>query len=218
MRPFALLIALLSTGCWSSPPAATPAPEPSAPSPTPEPVAEPPAEAPALPEGRLPERWEPVALIGYGIRLELRPPFQAVRLGNILEGAGADGLVVSWWDTSADGAGKSGDAGLHNLIVVPRSATRADAQISMHLEGDPPVTVLRMGEGGTELHLPAGYGALGGAGALSAGPTDPEWRLLVRGEIVPLTPGPMLHSTDPATGSPIAFQDRPSRPWGAWPE
>jgi len=228
VRTFLALSALLLTlGCPASPqaspeparPTATPAPPPSPPPPQ---ASEAPSDGPVragpLPAGRVPDTAVSVAIVGYGIRLDLRPPFQAVRMGGMLEGLGPDGLVVSWWDTTAKGAGKSGDIGLYNAIVFPVAETPAGASVQVITEGDPAETRLRLGDAGTEVRLPAGATALGGMGTLQAGPTHTEWRLVVAGETVVFPPGPMLHSADPAEGTPIAFLDPPTRPWGAWPE
>jgi hypothetical protein len=169
----------------------------------------------AMPEGKAPENTEPVAIIGYGVRLELRPPFQATRMPGLVEGGGNDVLVWSWWDTTAPGAGTSGDPGLYNMIIKPVAEASAATTIEVAELDD--LTVLRAGPTGTEVRLPKGFTSIGGAGEVKADATDAQWRIEARGEVHPFPVGPMLHSADPEAGLPFSLESFPQRPWGAWP-
>ncbi len=181
------------------------APTPPAPDPTP------------LPDG-VPWTGEPVALVGYGIRLTLNPPFQAAWMGTV-EGEGT--MVASWWDVTADQAGHSGAAGLYNIgihIAPLPEGTPAIRQTTIVKRGRT-YYALQVGETGTMVELPEGHNALGGMGTLSPGPAREEWRVQV-GDAEPMVwpDRDMLHSWDPADGGPAKFLQRPSKPWGPWVE
>ena len=218
MRLFPLLLAACTGGPASPPSAPAPSPDAVAPALPTAPPVEAPAEARPLPEGRRPATAAEVAIVGFGARIALNPPFQATRMGGLFPDAGPETLVISWWDTTAPRAGQVGDAGLYNLIVVPREGTPADAAVTATVAGEPAAHVLRLGDAGTEIRLPAGFSSLGGAATFGPGPSEAEWRVEVGGATVPLERGPMLHSADPASGSPIKFAAMPERPWGAWSE
>jgi hypothetical protein len=218
-----LFFALVLVSC-SNPPAP---PEPgvvAAPGPSAEgtPVS-PPAEA-AAPESKvaLPAATPapgavPVALVGHGIRLELNPPFQAARLGAFIPDATPDTIVVSWWDVAAEGAGKSGVAGLYNTVVAPGPGVAGDRLIPGTREDRGVIThVLRTVQGGTELRIPDGYRELGGAGRASPGPADAAWKVEFGGQVVEWPPDTMVHSSDPASGPAVTFEKMPRRPWGPW--
>lgn len=222
MRPALLL---LLAACTANPPAPPAEPE-SAPSSETDSRApradaapkEAASSAQPLPAGRLPPNAEPVSLAGYGVRIQLRPPFQAARLGSTVQGGGPDSVVWSWWDTTAPKAGQHGDAGLHNIEIVPRPPPKGGATLRTYQRGDPPITVIQLGQEGTEIRLPEGFNHLGGAGAVEAGPARLSWTIDSGDASEPIPDGPLLHSTDPAEGAAFAFLRTPKRPWGAWPE
>lgn len=182
------------------------------------PPVEEPHPAQPLPAGRLPPNAEPVSLAGYGVRIQLRPPFQAARLGSTVQGGGPDSVVWSWWDTTAPQAGQHGDAGLHNLEIVPRPPPDGGATFRTYQRGDPPITVIQLGQEGTEIRLPEGFNHLGGAGAVEPGPDRLSWTIDSGTTSEPIPDGPLLHSTDPSEGAAFAFLRTPKRPWGAWPK
>lgn len=223
MRTLTLTLLLAACGTPSPPSAPPAAPEPAAS----EDASETPAvsEAPAVPERRpLPAapanpQAVPVALVGYGMRLQLHPPFQAARL-DLVEGDNGDGIVLAWWDVTAPGAGQNGVAGLHNTSILPKVATTAGtAPTEAEVEhGKGRATAFRFGQDGTEVRLPPYATTLGGVGELSAGPTDPGWFLEYGEERVPWPADTMVHSADPESGAPVSFLKMPQKPWGPWPE
>lgn len=199
--------------------AGAPAAAPSAPSevaPEPPPV----AEAVALPPGAPTPGYPTVALVGYGVRLELHPPFQAARMAGMFGSDSADVLVVSWWDVGHEDAGRHGRVGLYNIGIAPAPLPEGSPEVRRVMETDEGEVsyLLQVGETGTKVHLPAGIHALGGMGTLTVGPADPTWGVQV-GDAppVPIPEQELLHSWDPATGSAIEFDRMPKQPYGPWP-
>ncbi len=207
-------------GCSST----EPAPDPPAAAPVEAEVAEAaPAEATAAeataaevvraPIPTAPHRADlaPVVLLGYGMRLELNAPFQAL--------AGPP-LIVSYWDVTAEGSGVDPNAGLHNVRVIPALPSDPEATFSAseRVTDRGTQVVLQLGSDGTEVFLPVGISALGGMGVLSEGPRVSSWTLQSAGRSEPWPEGTMLHASDPATGAPFSFEQRPRKPWGPWPE
>lgn len=177
-----------------------------------------------LPEAVAVEGYPAVAILGYGLRMELHPPFQAA----VIRPPQEEGepppedpgrLIVSWWDVTARGAGQSGVVGLHNTVIIPgRPQPGAPFTESVEGEGRKLRHRLTQGEGGTVVELPRGASTLGGAMTLSAGPADPSWTVQVgEAEPQPWVEGQLLHSGDPAEAA-IYFDGRPQKPWGPWPE
>ncbi|MFT5682972.1 MAG: hypothetical protein ACI8RZ_003896 [Myxococcota bacterium] len=170
-----------------------------------------------LPAG-VPWTGESVALVGYGIRFTLNPPFQAAWMGSV-EGEGT--MVAAWWDVNTEKAGRSGAAGLHNIGIhvgpVPEGSPSIRST-TMVKRGET-VYALQLGETGTKLELPEGFNALGGMGTVEPGPAHEEWKVQV-GSAEPMSWSgrDMLHSWDPADGGPAKFIQRPTRPWGPWVE
>jgi len=214
-----LVLVWLSLGCGQSEPEPTMEPEPAAePDPEPSTLSEP--ETVPVPTGDLPDPVvfdgaAEVAILGFGVRLVVHPPFQAAMLGEQFDDLT---LVVSWWDVLAKGAGVDGRAGLHNTVLkpgvpvadaVPVAGTRGEGRRLLH--------TLTFGEGGTEVRLPEGFDGLGKALSLGPGPVHPAWRVQVdQDEPLDWPSKTMLHSNDPTTGSPVAFEGRPRKPWGPW--
>lgn len=209
-----MLMILLA--CTDAPP---PAVEPAPPEPVVE-VAVVPPEPTAMPDG-VPQTTETVALVGYGIRFTVHPPFQAAWMANIGASDASGKMVVSWWDVNADKAGQNGISGLYNVAIEvgPVPEDTAVIQAATTEERGETVHGLRLGDSGTVVWLPKGHNALGGMGTLEPGPAEAAWKVQV-GDAEPMEwPGrAMLHSWDPADGGPASFQTRPSKPWGPWME
>lgn len=170
----------------------------------------------SLPEGRRPDSAVPVALVGFGLRLHLNPPFQAARIGHMLPSGHPETLAVSWWDTTAPEAGQHGDAGLYNITLIPGEPQPEGSPLST-VDQERPVQY-RIGDTGTVVRLPKGFDALGGMGRLEPGPTTQSWSVETVSETTDLPIGPLLHSGDPESGTPFYFKEMPDRPWGAWPD
>lgn len=161
----------------------------------------------------------PIHLVGYGISLRLNPPFQAMRMPNVVEGAPETGTIVSWWDVSAPLAGVRGDAGLHNLQIaakVPSEAAPPEKSTFTSAKGN--TFVAWQAGDGTQVRLPYGYATLGGFGPIEAGPRTDGWKVKAGDALLDWPPDTMLHSADPASGRPVSFEEVPRRPWGPWPE
>jgi hypothetical protein len=174
-------------------------------------------EATPLPPG-VPAQAPRVAIIGHGLRLELNPPFQAMKVGQPVDGS-APTLVVAWWDVNADGAGGNGRTGLYNVTLVSgQPGTEEPVQAVVVEEGGEKMHVLRRGEGGPALQFPRGVSGLGGMGTLTEGPDTTQWAVQIGdGEAEPFPEGrELLHSWDPATGQAYRFQLQPVQPWGPW--
>ncbi len=175
-----------------------------------------------LPDAVQVEGSPTVAILGYGARFELNPPFQAADMTPRRDGEiiGEGQLVISWWDVTAKNAGRSGIVGLHNVVVIPKEGTAEGAEPTpgTYEEGRVFRQTLVLGEGGTEVRFPKGASELGGAVTVKSGPTHPVWKVQV-GDAEPVEwPGAtMLHSGDPAKDGPIFFDGRPRQPWGPWP-
>ena len=183
------------------------------------PPAAPPASAQPLPPGAPLADYPTVALVGFGLRFELNPPFQAARMGGLLEEGNPNVVFVSWWDVNAEGAGQNGRAGLYNVGIVPRALPEgATTYTPVQVERDgKTTTALRIGDTGTELRLPAGINALGGMGTVKVGPNTDDWRIQVGdAEPVEWPDKEMLHSWDPADGGPVHFDKMPQKPHGPW--
>jgi hypothetical protein len=181
-------------------------------------------KAPATPPGPLPPGtatpdFPTVALVGFGLRFELNPPFQAARMAGLLEEGNPHVLFVSWWNVHADGAGQHGRAGLYNVGIVPHAlpdgaTTFAPVEIERHGKK---TIALRLGTDGTELRLPAGINALGGMGLAKVGPNTDTWKIQVdTAEPVEWPENTMLHSWDPKDGGPLYFDKMPRQPFGPW--
>lgn len=234
MRVIPPTLLLLALGCGESPPLT-----PAAASKGAEPAPVQPAEkgtdaAPALvasfeadgvgplPDGRTVAGFPTVAVQGYGLRLELTPPFQATRMQGLYGKEGAEVLVVSWWDVTHPDAGKHGRVGLYNVGLIPGSPQSEDRTLQPVAElerGKRVVRMIRLGTDGSMLRFPDGHNALGGMGRLSVGPAEERWTVQVD-DLPPVEfaeAGVMLHSWDPASGSPIHFDTRISQPYGDWP-
>ena len=210
--PIPLVALLMSLAACSDElePTAAPPPEPVPEAPAKPAKPEPPPRAP-LPPAVPVAGYETVAVVGFGVRLELNPPFQAA----IMPMRRDDGqrLVVSWWDVNAEGAATRGRAGLHNTIILPGDIVPGAKPTPAIDEDDNPI--LRVG--GTVVRLPTGASSLGGAMTVLPGPPDEVWRVTV-GAAAPVDwpERTMLHSEDPATGSSMAFKKRPEKPFGPW--
>lgn len=184
------------------------APEEAAPAPVP------------LPDGKVVEGVPPVYLVGHGLRIELRPPFQLARMGAAM-GEHADLVVWSWWDVNAEAAGQHGRVGLYNISIVPSDQTVAPGPPVADTETrrDRTLHLLRFGKGGPFLRFPEGHNALGGMGVAERGPTDPVWRFQVGdGPLLEWADQAMVHSGDPAKGESVRFLMKPEKPWGPWAE
>jgi len=174
-----------------------------------------------LPTGRSVDGFPRVAVQGFGLRLEVNPPFQATRMKGLYGEDDADILVVSWWDVTHPEAGQHGRVGLYNVGLVPGEAQpdAGDFLPVASVERDRVIRTLRLGTSGSYLRLPDGHNALGGFGTLSKGPAEQKWTVQV-GDDPPVDfadPGVMLHSWDPSDGGPIHFDTQISKPFGAWP-
>ncbi len=227
-----LLFSLVAlSGCGDT----GPAPAPTAPAPAAAPAEQSPktpstkpssantatdAAAPTpLPPGVAAPGAPPIALVGHGLRIALHPPFQLARMGAAM-GEHEDLVVWSWWDVADPMAGKHGRAGLYNVTIVPGSAPPTGAPLAPAVEGEGKKRkhLLRQGTAGPFLRLPTGHDALGGMGAVTAGPADPVWKLQVGdGPLLDWTDPLMVHSGDPAKGEAVRFLARPEQPWGPWP-
>jgi hypothetical protein len=174
----------------------------------------------AMPNGVAMPDYPKVAIVGFGLRFELNPPFQATRMKGMYRSENDQVLVVSWWDTAHETAGKHGRAGLYNVGIVPadkpdgepvlRSFTEAGKNGDEHRR--------QVGETGTVVRFPETYSSLGGMGTVSVGPATKEWKVQVGdAEPVPFPEGEFLHSWDPKDGGPIHFDRRPQQPYGPWP-
>lgn len=212
-----LLGCLLWTGC------ATPEPPPPAEPAAPEPAAAPqppgddpdaPVDVPMVPIPAQPLRDDavPVVLSGYGVRFTLNAPFQAAQMNK--------GVIVSYWDVTAPGAGASDVAGLHNVQLNPALPSDPEATFTESTRqtnrGDQ--VLLQLGADGTEIILPAGISALGGMGSVERGPMTEAWTVEAAGNTTAWPDQTMLHSADPASGAAFSFEQRPKKPWGPWPE
>lgn len=203
----------------------------SSPEPTPDPVATKPADAQAaepapepepapLPEGAATPGYPTVAIVGFGVRFQLNPPFQAAVMPGQIEAGNDHTMYVSWWDVGAENAGRHGRVGLYNVGVLPKPVPDGENAIQHdvfeHRGGKN--HRLRLGDSGTELRLPKGINALGGMGSVSPGPALSEWKVQV-GDAEPVAwpEKTLLHSWDPASGSPIHFDAIPKQPYGPWP-
>lgn len=176
------------------------------------PTGEPAAEPKPLPAAVPMEGYPTVAIVGYGLRLEVNPPFQAALMERGDEATGR--LVVSWWDVNTPGAGVHGRAGLHNTSILPGEVV-AGAKPSEPTKGEKDRYEITVG--GTTIQLPEAASTLGGALAIGKGPADPMWRVQVGdGELQEWPDRAFLHSQDPAEGSAVLFQSRPVRPYGPW--
>jgi hypothetical protein len=179
-----------------------------------EPRQKPPRPEPApLPAAVPVEGYPVVAVVGFGVRLELNPPFQGAIWPEKTMG---NRLILSWWDVTAPEAGRSGRGGLHNTSVMPGDMEPdATPTRSTTGEGDSLFHVIEVG--GTVVRFPAGATELGGAVTVKTGPAIEAWKVQVGdGELQEWPDKSMLHSTDPATGAPIAFKMRPAKPFGPW--
>jgi len=172
-----------------------------------------------LPPGASQAGFPTVALVGFGLRFELNPPFQAARMANMLEEGNEHVLFVSWWDVNAEGAGQHGRAGLYNVGIVPHALPEGATEYTpVDVERNGKTTIaLRLGDTGTELRLPAGISALGGMGVAKVGPNTDSWHIQV-GDAEPIEwpDKQMLHSWDPADGGPVYFDKMPRKPFGPW--
>jgi hypothetical protein len=162
-----------------------------------------------------------VAILGFGVRLELNPPFQAARMNGMYDSESEEVLIVSWWDVGHEAAGRHGRVGLYNVGILPEAkpadATELRAFTEEGLKGTE--HRLQVGATGSIIRLPDNHSALGGMGTISVGPADAEWRVQV-GDAPPVEfpRDHFLHSWDPADGGPIYFDKMPRQPYGAWPE
>jgi len=185
---------------------------------------EPPApEVGPLPAGKPMPGFPKVAMVGYGMRLEVNPPFQAARMSGLYGSEDGDVLVVSWWDTSHPDAGKHGRVALYNVGMVPGDPQPEGTAFRPVEETvrDKQVRKVQLGQTGSTLQFPDNHNALGGMGTLTQGPDSKGWAVQVGdAEPVPFPEeqGVMLHSWDPANGGPIHFDKRPQQPWGPWPQ
>lgn len=229
LAPWLVTLGLTACSGTSAPPASDPTPVADSSPEVPAPVAgADPAEAPAEvvrpaltpipPATPVPEPRD-IALVGYGLRIALNPPFQAMRMGAWLGDAGKETVVVSWWDVNAEGAGAIGYAGLYNTTLVPGTEQAPGSEFSLTTEDtkESRKSVLTLGAGGTAVQLQEGHSALGGCGTISQAPYTEGWVVELDGKAVEWPVGPMLHSTDPASGAPFDFLERPQQPWGPWP-
>ena len=158
-------------------------------------------------------------LQGYGIEVELYPPFQAARIGKWMNREHEDTLMWSWWDTSAPGAGQNGYVGLYNLVIVPGKAQppgTALQTITAEEQGKP-VTAYRFGDDGTEVRLAPGVSSLEGIGVLRQGPDQAKWTWKAGEQSKDWPDRQFVHSADPAKGEPLDMDGNPHRPWGPWP-
>ncbi len=159
-----------------------------------------------------------VALLGYGLRIELQPPFQVARMGKML-GEDPDMAVWAWWDVNDPMAGKHGRLALYNNGVVPGQTVQPDAPIALTEQGEGTKLrhVLQQGADGTLVRFPQGYNALGGMGVVKPGPADRVWKFQVDdGPLIEWPDGTMAHSADPASGASVSFLTQPEKPWGPW--
>ncbi|MFK7931704.1 MAG: hypothetical protein AB8H79_26230 [Myxococcota bacterium] len=161
----------------------------------------------------------PVAVAGYGLKIEINPPFQGAYMGTYVHEENTEGLILSWWDVTEMSAGAHGHAGLNNIGVAVHP-TDADAPIiktKLPWPNGRLGVAYRRGETGSYVLLPEQMMELGGIGAVSAGPLDPSWAIEVDGKRTPFGPKQMLHSADPAKGPPFKLMEGFERPWGPWP-
>ena len=182
--------------------------------------AEPPIQTGPLPDGKTVADFPKVAIVGFGLRFELHPPFQAARMNGMYQSESEEVLIVSWWDVGHEAAGRHGRLGLYNVGIIP-AAKPADATAlrAFTEEGAKGIEHrLQVGETGSIVRLPDNHSALGGMGAISVGPADETWRVQV-GDAPPVEfpKDHFLHSWDPADGGPIYFDKMPRQPYGAWP-
>lgn len=161
-----------------------------------------------------------VAIVGYGLKIDVHPPFQAAYMGVYVEDGNSEGLIVSWWDVTHPAAGRTGHAGLYNLGVAVHD-NPPDApivQTTLSWPDGRTGTAYRRGETGSFVLLPPELLEMGGVGQVSVGPEDQAWSIEVDGERTPFNKETMLHSHDPATGSLFSIERDPRKPWGPWPE
>jgi hypothetical protein len=213
------LISLLLIALWACGGAVEAPPIPSS-----TPVAAAPAkvepEAPSNPKEKpLPatadEGLKATTIAGYGISVEIRPPFQAMRarLAEV-----DDQIILTWWDVSVAGAGGHVARGIYSVALVPGQDVAPEEDFTRVVTEDAhkPV-VFRLGEQGTEVRLEAPLGDLSDIGAtLGRGPATPSWSI---DGSAPETWAShlLLQSADPASGQTYELVQTPSRPWGPWP-
>ena len=154
-------------------------------------------------------------LEGYGVALDLRPPFQAMRA----RFADADDhLVLTWWDVSTAGAGGHVARGLYSVALVPGAPSAKDDTLARIDRDDEHMPVaFRLGSTGTEVRLGAPLQTLEQIGAtLRRSDHRGGWR--IDGQPEEAWPRhQLLQSADPASGATYEVVDRPTRPWGPWP-
>ena len=174
---------------------------------------------PAKPDKGIPtpadQALRPMSIVGYGVELELRPPFQAMH-ARLAESTGH--LIVTWWDVAFVGAGGHPVRGMYSIVLVPGESLDPSGTIEKIPSEDPRrQTVYRVGTNGTEVRLETPLQTLEQiGGALKRGPDVASWTLH-DGEIVDFPGAELLQSADPATGHPYELTGKPTRPWGPWP-
>ena len=180
----------------------------------------PPIQTGPLPPGKPMADFPKVAIVGFGIRFELHPPFQAARMNGMYDSESEEVLIVSWWDVGHEAAGRHGRVGLYNVGLIPAPKPADVTELRAFTEDGRKGTEhrLQVGETGTVIRLPDNHSALGGMGVISVGPADAEWRVQV-GDAPPVAfpRDHFLHSWDPADGGPLYFDKMPRQPYGAWP-
>ncbi len=173
-----------------------------------------------LPPGEPMVDFPKVSIVGFGLRFELNPPFQAARMSGMYQSESEEVLIVSWWDVGHEAAGQHGRLGLYNVGIIPAPKPADAAALRAFTEEGRKGTEhrLQVGETGSIVRLPDNYSALGGMGVISMGPADAEWRVEVGdAPSVAFPRDHFLHSWDPADGGPIHFDKMPRQPYGAWP-
>ncbi|MFT7521829.1 MAG: hypothetical protein ACI9MC_003981 [Kiritimatiellia bacterium] len=156
---------------------------------------------------------------GFGLKMELYPPFQAARIGEWMRRDHVETLMWSWWDVTAPASGRSGTVGLYNLVIVPGKPQRPGAELQTFQveEQGEMVTAFRYGDDGTELRLAPGLTSLEGVGTLNMGSNDTVWTWKSDGKAVPWPDREFVHSADPTSGSLLEMDGRPHQPFGPWP-